>query len=143
MRKAVSILGDKEYITNITQKYVFFRFSDGNQDRLKINESELKELYDWVISERKFYGRMSDELSMSYNKQRKLLEQKHYYTQEEIQTACKKHRFANIDMEIRNKEYMKESYKISGINAEIEKINNKYWKYINLTRQIQAALKHL
>lgn len=143
MREAISIYGDKEHITQVSRSYVFFRFPDGNQDRKKVNETELKELYDWVNSEREFYSRMYNELSKSYEKQRELLEKRHYYTKEEIQVACKKNRFANIDMEIRNEEYMKESHRISGLTTEAARINDKYWKYVNLTRQIQAVLRNL
>lgn len=140
MREAVSIYGDKERITQVSRSYVFFTFPDGSQDRMKINKTDLKELYEWVKSEMDFYHRMYQELNNEYDKQKEKFDKiYHYYSKGEIKEACKRDRFANIEMEIKNEEYQRRWNKIAGLGEEAERVNDKYWKYYRLAAQIKSA----
>lgn len=139
MREAISIYGDKEYVTQVSQSYVFFTFPDGNQDKKKVNKADLKELYEWVRSEIVFYNRMYQELHNEYEKQKEQFDRVyHYYSEEEIKEACKRDRFAYINMEIRNRERAREWGYVAGIGKEADRINDKYWKYYKLATQIEA-----
>lgn len=144
MRKAISIYGDKEYITQVNSKFVFFKFPDGNQERLLANKVDLIEIYEWFTGEMNFYNRMNRELSESYRKQFDSFEKTHhFYSEEEINEACKKDRFANIPMEIKNKDYTRKINKIFGISEEGSRILDKYWKYYRIKKQIEEALRQL
>lgn len=144
MREAIDIYGDKEHITQVSRSYVFFRFPDGNQDRKKFHKADLKDLYEWVKSEMDFYNRMYQELHNEYEKQKERFDRVgHYYSEEEIKEACKRDRFAYIDMEIRNKERAREWGYVVGISKEAGRINDKYWKYYRLAAQIEAVYKEL
>lgn len=144
MREAISIYGDKEYITQVSRSYVFFRFSDGSQDRKKFHKADLKDLYEWARSEMDFYNRMYQELHNEYEKQKEQFDRVgHYYSEEEIKEACKKNRLAYIDMEIRNEERAREWGYVAGISKEAGRINDKYWKYYRLAAQIEAVYKEL
>ena len=144
METSISIYGDKEYITQITRTYVFFRFPNGSQDRLKVNKEDLKELYNWVTSEMEFYHRMYEELHKSYEKQKEVFDSsRHFYSEDEISAACKKNTFAYIKMEISNENWLRDCNKIMGVSDECWKINDKYWKYYRLTNQIKAAYESL
>lgn len=144
MRTTISIYGDKEYITQVSRNYVFFRFPDGNQDRKKINKEDLKELHEWVRSEMSFYNRMYQELHSEYEKQKDNFDKiYHYYSEEEVKEACKRNRFTSIEMEIRNMEYKEKWYNIAGISKEANRINDKYWKYYKLAKQIEVAYREI
>ena len=144
MRTAVSIYGDKEYITGVSRVYVFFTFPDGSQDRLKPNKVDLKELYEWVTSEMEFYHRMYEELYESYTKRKEIFDKsRHFYSKEEIDAACRKDRFANIGMETSNENWKADWNNIMGVSDECWKINDKYWKYYKLAAQIKAAYESL
>ena len=144
MREAIGIYGDKEYITQVNSKYVFFKFPDGNQDRLRANKSDLKDVYEWYIGEMNFYRRMHDELSESYRRQYDSFEKiRHYYSEEEIDEARRKHNFSYIPMEISNENYTRDINRIFGISEESSRILDKYYKYYRIARQIEEAYKQL
>lgn len=144
MREVISIYGDKEHITQVNSKYVFFRFPDGSQDRLRANKQDLKEVYKWYINEMYFYDRMHRELSESYRAKYDLFEKnRHYFSEEEIDAACRKDRFANISMERNNEDYIKEINKIFGISEEGSRILDKYWRYYRIVKQIEETIKQL
>ena len=142
MRNAISIYGDKEYITQINSKYAFFKFPDGNQDRLRVSKTDLKEIYEWFVNEMDFYDRMHRELSGSYRKQFDSFEKTHhFYSEEEINDA--KRTFAHIQMEINNENYTRDINRIFGISEESSRISDKYWKYYKIKKQIEEALRQL
>lgn len=141
MRKAISIYGDKEHITNVNKTYVFFTFPDGSQDRKKSREQDLQEVFEWVKGELYFYNRMYEEVRQMYESEKKKFDNtRHYYSEEEIQEACLKNRFASIDMRISNEKYNKEWHLISGKLSVANKANDKYWKLYNLAEQIKSAI---
>lgn len=144
MREAISIYRDKEYITQVNKAYVFFKFPDGSQDRKKSRKQDLVEIYEWYKEEMQFYDRMHRELSEEYYKRKERFEKTHhYYTEEEIHAACLENRFANIDMEISNKYYLEDHYRISGILDMSIKMFNKYQKFYTITIQIQNVINTL
>lgn len=144
MREAINIYGDKEYITQVNSKYVFFTFPDGSQDRLRASKVDLKCVYGWYVEEMNFYNRMYNELSESYREQFDSFEKsRHYYSEDEIAIACKTDRFAYIPMEIKNEDYKREINKIFGISKESSRILDKYWKYYRIAKQIEEAFKQL
>ena len=143
MRKAETIFGDRYYITEVNKKYVFFNFN-GSQDRLPAKLYELKEVLEWLNTEIIFYERMRYELHDSYEKQKEKFDAtRHFYSDEEIADACRKDRFANIEMEIRNKYYLEDWHKIVGIGNESSRVLDKLEKLRKLARQTKAAINEL
>ena len=85
---------------------------------------------------------MYNELLSSWEKKRENLEKtQHFFSQEEISEACKKDRFADVDMQIANKSYTEEANKISGILAEANVILGKLGRMYRLNEQIQSMLE--
>lgn len=141
MRKAISIYGDKEYITNVGKDYVNFKFPDGSYDRLKARKTDLQDILEWYKGEMEFYERMRRELSDEYNKKKESFKNSHhYYDDEEIKQACMKDRFADIDMKISNRIYIEEHNKIVGILETSMKTYDKYDSAARMVRQIMSAL---
>lgn len=143
MRKAETVYGDKEFITQVNRKYVFFNFN-GSQDRLPARLHDLKEFSEWLKEEIVFYNRMRYELHESYEKQKEKFDAtRHYYGEEEIIEACRKDRFANIDMEIKNKYYLEDWHKIVGIGNESSRVLYKLERLRKLLAQTKAAINEL
>ena len=142
MRKAISIYGDKEYITSVNAKWVFFKFPDGSQDAIRSRKQELVNVLEWIHTEMYFYNRMYNEAREIYETEKeKFNKTKHYYSVKEIHDACLKNRFANIDMEMSNEEYIREWDRISGKSDIVNKANNKYWELYQIAEQIQIAIR--
>lgn len=143
MRKAETVYGDKEFITQVNRKYVFFNFN-GSQDRLPARLHDLKEFFEWLKEEIVFYERMRHELHESYEKQKEKFDStRHFYSEEEIIEACRKDRFANIDMEIKNKYYLEDWHKIVGIGNESSRVLYKLERLRKLLAQTKAAINEL
>lgn len=143
MRKAETVYGDKEFITQVNRKYVFFNFN-GSQDRLPARLHDLKEFFEWLKEEIVFYERMRYELHESYEKQKEEFDStRHFYSDEEITEACKRDRFASIDMGIRNKYYLEDWHKIVGIGNESSRVLDKLEKLRKLLAQTKAAINEL
>lgn len=141
MRKAIDIYGDKEHITEVNAKYVFFKFPDGSQDRLKSRKQDLQEVYKWVNEEMYFYNRMYEEVHQMYELEKERFDRtRHYYSDEEIHNACLKNRFANIDMEISNEKYKEDWHYISGGRKVGTRANDKYWRLYKLAEEIKNVL---
>lgn len=141
MKNAVSIYGDKEYIEHVSIDYVVFRFPDGTRDKLKTRKSELQQAFDWYKDEMMFYDRAHRELSSLHDKEKeKFNNSHHYYDDEEIQKACMKNRFADIDMKILNRNYLREWNNISGIHITAMKMFDKYSNAANKCRQMAKVL---
>lgn len=137
MRKAASIYGDKEYIEYVDKEYVVFVFPDGTRDKLKTRKSELQQVCEWYRDETQFYYRAYTEISDFHSKEKKkFLASHHYYDDEEIKKACQKNRFANIDMEISNSEYLRKWNGISGIHNTATEMWHKYSNVAKKYRQI-------
>ena len=143
-KKVIDVYENKENVTQVSRLYIFFTFSDGSQGTKKINKDDLKMLHEWIVGELKFYHRMYEELHNSYEKQKeKFNKSRHFYSDDEIQKACLKDRFANIHMENSNREYMREWNKIVGIGNESSRINDKYWKLYTLKEQIKNTYDNI
>lgn len=141
MRKAASIYGDKEYIEYVDKEYVVFVFQDGTRDKLKTRKSELQQVCEWYRDETQFYYRVYTEISDFYSKEKKkFLASHHYYDDEEIKKACQKNRFANIDMEISNSEYLRKWNGISGIHNTAMEM---WHKYSNVSKKYRQIIKVL
>lgn len=141
MRKAIDIYGDKEHITEVNTKYVFFRFPDGSQDRLKSRKQDLIDVLEWARTEMRFYDRMRNEVVAIYETEKEKFDKtKHYYSDEEIHEACCKDRFANIDMELSNENYKREWNRISGKYDIAAKAGDRYWKLYEITKQLENSI---
>ena len=141
MKKAISIYGDKEYIEHVSTDYVVFRFPDGSRDKIKTRKTELQQAAEWYKNEMMFYDRMYREISELHDKEKeKFNNSHHYYDDEEIKKACQKNRFADIDMEISNRNYLREWNQISGIHVAAMTMFDKYAKVSNLCRQMTKVL---
>lgn len=143
MRKAINIYGDKEYITNVTTEYVTFTFPDGSRDTLKTRKSDLQQTLEWYKDEMHFYDRMGREASRIGRERHEKLNERHFYSKEELMKLVKKDRFAYIDMEYSNNEYIRESGRISGIYKVSEYANDKFWSMHRIITQIQKVLNAL
>lgn len=144
MRKAIDIYGDKEHITEVNAKYVFFRFPDGSQDRLKVRKQDLIEVYQWINEEMNFYRRMYEEVKQLYESEKERFDKiRHYYSDEEIHEACLKNRFASIDMGISNEKYKEDWNQISGKWKVASNANDKYWKLYMLAENIKGTINSL
>lgn len=142
MREAIDIYGDKEYITEVNTKYVFFRFPDGGQDRLKSRKQDLISVLEWIHGEMDFYNRMYNEVKTIYETEKEKFDKtKHYYSDEEIHEACRKNRFANIDMELSNENYKTEWNRISGKCDISSKASDRYWKLYRIAKQLENSIK--
>lgn len=141
MRKVIDIYGDKEYITEVNVKYVFFRFPDGSQDRRRSRKQDLQEVYKWVNEEMYFYHRMYEEVHRMYELEKERFDRtRHYYSDEEIHNACLKNRFASIDMGISNEKYKEDWHYISGKGKVATRANDKYWRLYKLAEEIKSVL---
>ena len=141
MREAISIYGDKEYITEVNKSYVFFTFPDGSQDRKKSRKQELQEVFEWLNTEMYFYNRMYEDAKQIYETEKEKFDKtRHYYSDEEIHEACLKNRFASIDMGISNKRYVEDWNRISGKFEIASKANDKYWKLYKIATQIKSVI---
>lgn len=117
MREAISIYGDKEHITSVNTKYVFFKFPDGNEDRIRSRKQDLVNVLEWVHTEMYFYNRMYNETKAIYDVEKEKIDKvRHYYSDEEIHAACLKNRFASIDMGLSNE---MNSTKENGIEFQV------------------------
>lgn len=144
MRKAIDIYGDKEHITEVNAKYVFFKFPDGSQDHTKSRKNDLIEVYKWIGEEMQFYNRMYRETQRMYEEEsERFKKNRHYYSEEEIKEACRGNRFANIPMEISNEKYKEDWYTICGKSDIASYAMNKYWKLYRLNAEIKAAIHEL
>lgn len=144
MRKAISIDGDKLYITNVTTEYITFTFSDRSKETLKTRKSDLQQVFEWYKGEMYFYARMGREASrIGRERQENLDKHNHFYSKEEIEAACKEDRFAYIDMEYSNNEYIRELGRISGIYKVSEYASDKFWSISRIITQIQKVLNAL
>ncbi len=141
MRKAIDIYGDKEHITGVNTKYVFFRFPDGSQDRLKSRKQDFIDVLEWMRAEMRFYDRMRDEVVAIYETEKEEFDKtKHYYSDEEIHEACLKDRFASIDMGLSNERYKTEWNRISGKYDIAIKAGDRYWKLYKIAKQLENAI---
>lgn len=144
MRQKFDIYGDKEHITQVNVKYVFFRFSDGTEGRIKPQKKELQEVLKWLNDEMAFYHRMYEEIHKNYEIEKEEFDKtQHFYSEEEIHAACLKNRFANIDMELSNKNYLEKWHHISGRRHLAQQANDKYWKLYKVAAQIKNVLCEL
>ena len=142
--REISIYGDKEHITEVNKTYVFFTFPDGRQGRKKSQKQDLQKVLEWVNGELYFYNRMYEEVSHIYESEKEKFDKtRHYYSEEEIQEACLKNRFASIDMRISNEKYMEDCQRILGKLSVASKANDRYWKLYNLAKQIKSAIEYL
>lgn len=143
-RTEINIYGDKEYITQVNKAYVFFKFPDGSQERLRSRKSDLIEVYKWIGEELQFYDRMYKETKKLYDVEKdKFDRSRHYYSDEEIKEACKGNRFANIPMEISNEKFREDWNKICGKSDITSYAMNKYWKLYRLSGEIKTAINEL
>lgn len=141
MKKAISIYGDKEYIDHVSAEYVTFRFPDGTRDKLKTRKLELQQACEWYRDEMMFYYRMYREISSLYDKEKeKFINSHHYYDDEEVKKACLKNRFADIDMKISNRNYLRKWNNISGIHITAMTMFDKHAKAANRYRQMVTVL---
>ena len=142
MREAISIYGDKEYITSVNTKYVFFKFPDGNEDRIRSRKQDLVNVLELVHTEMYFYNRMYNETKAIYDVEKEKIDKvRHYYSDEEIHAACLKNRFASIDMGLSNEQYKREWDRISGKFEVASKASGKYWRLYRIASQIESAIK--
>ena len=141
MKKAISIYGDKEYIEHVGVEYVTFKFPDGIRDKLKTRKSELQQVCEWYKEEMMFYDRMYREISSLHDREKeKFINSHHYYDEEEINKACLKNRFADIDMKISNRNYLRDWNQIVGIHNTAMIMFDRYSKAANKCRQIAKVL---
>ena len=142
MREAISIYGDKEYILSVNREYVFFKFPDGNECRVKSRKKDLIDVFEWIHTEMYFYNRMYNETKAIYNAEKEKFDKtRHYYSDEEIHAACLKSRFASIDMGLSNEQYKREWDRISGKFDVASKASDKYWRLYRIASQIECAIK--
>lgn len=141
MRKAISIYGDKEYITHVGADYVRFRFPDGSGDTLKTKKEELRQTYEWYDAEVKYCYRAHQEILEIYHKNVEQFNKSHrYYSEEEIKAACKTNRFADIDMKMSNAHYLKDWDQIYGMHLVASEFLRKYEKHVAILYQISKVL---
>lgn len=142
MRNPISIYGDKEYITSVNAKYVFFKFPDGNEDRIRSRKQDLVDVLEWLHTEMYFYNRMYNETRVIYDAEKEKFDKtRHYYSDEEIHATCLKNRFASIDMGLSNEHYKREWDRISGKFEVASKASDKYWRLYRIASQIESAIK--
>ena len=142
MREVISIYGDKEHITSVNAKYVFFKFPDGSQDRVKTRKQELVNVLEWIHTEMYFYNRMYNETRAIYEAEKEKFDKtRYYYSEEEIHEACLKNRFAKFEMYLSNEQYKREWDRISGKSDIVNKANDKYWKLYRIASQIQGVIR--
>lgn len=141
MSNIIDAYDNKEHITQINERYIFFKFSDGNQESVKTKKQDLLRIQEWVHDELGFYDRMYWATKEIYDTEKvRFHKTRHYYSGEEVQAACLNNSFAYINMDISNKKYKEDWNRIVGMGDLVLRINNKYGRLRKLSMQIKNVL---
>lgn len=139
-------------VSEVNTKYIFFKFSDGTQDRKKINKNDLKELYKDVCEMVNNYEFMIQECKIVYNSinvecekleenikgYEKFIEnnQNNNMVLRGLHNVCS-------SLEWENKKQREMFYNRSGVLQTIQYARTKYDKLKRLQNDIESVLRVL
>ena len=128
-----NIYGIENYVVSVHREYAFLRFPEDETSAIvTLSKDEAIHLYEWTLNEMRFYDRMYQELNADYEKKRKLLEDIHYYTDEEIKEC---------GHNISNSELLKKQIACTGLSDECRSICDKYFTKLKLLDQLGNLIK--
>lgn len=139
----MNIYENKKYITSVNEKYVFFKFPNGDKYKTPLEKKALIDVLEWLHTEMDFYNRMHNEIKELYDSEKEMfIKTEHYYSEEEIMhAACFNNRFSVIDMKMSNEKYIRTWDRISGKFEIVHKASAKYWTLYKIASQIENVIK--
>ena len=141
---------DIKEVSQVNNKYIFFVFSDGTQDRKTVDINELKYLYDDVTEKMKML-----DFTVKYNRDcyedakqevvrfEKIIEGYEKYIEENksdpmvrrgLHDVC----YSLTETEKKRNEILRESF---GMSHAATKASDEYWRLYKLQKQIEAVFQ--